>query len=166
MLLAVDVYYYDENKAKTVGIIFEKWESQEPTKILTKVLDKVPEYEPGSFYKRELPCIIELLKIIDMSNIDIIIIDGYVYLEQIDSPGLGLHLYNFLGKKYTIIGVAKTYYQENIAEKIYRGKSKIPLYITSIGIEPSEAMKCIETMYGSYRIPKLLKLLDQKTKEI
>ena len=166
MKLAIDVYYYNENKAKIVGIIFENWESPEPAKIITKAFDKAAEYESGKFYKRELPCIMELLKCIDMDSIDTIIVDGYVYLETIDSPGLGLHLYNTLERKYPIIGVAKTYYHNSIAEKIYRGKSKIPLYITSAGIAPNEAMRCIETMYGNYRIPKLLKLLDQKTKEI
>ena len=166
MKLAVDVYYYHENKAKIVGIIFEDWKSPEPAKIITKAFDEVAEYESGNFYKRELPCIMELLKFIDMGTIDIIIVDGYVYLETIDSPGLGLHLYNTLEKQYPIIGVAKTYYHNSIAGILYRGKSKTPLYITSAGIGLNEAMRCIETMYGNYRIPKLLKLLDQKTREI
>jgi deoxyribonuclease V len=165
MNLAIDVYY-NNNNAKIVGIIFENWEATDALKIITTSLDKINDYEPGYFYKRELPCIMKLLKLIDMNTIDIIIIDGYVYLESINSPGLGLHLYKTLEKKYPIIGVAKTYYHNSIAEKIYRGKSKTPLYITSVGIKPSEAMKYIETMYGNYRIPKLLKLLDQKTREI
>ena len=166
MKLAIDVYYYGTGKAKTVGIIFDKWESVEPVQIITKFTDGVNEYESGKFYKRELPCIIELLELINMKNIDAIIVDGYVYLENMSTPGLGLHLYNTIERKIPIIGVAKTYYHTNIAEKIFRGKSKTPLYINSVGIETGEAVKYIKNMYGDYRIPKLLQLLDSETKKV
>jgi len=166
MKLAIDVYYYGTGKAKTVGIIFDKWESVEPVQIITKLTDGVNEYESGKFYKRELPCIIELLKLINMKTIDMIIIDGYVYLDKLDSYGLGMHLYNVLEREYSIIGVAKTYFHNNIAEKLYRGNSKVPLYITSVGIEQKQASSFIGNMYGNYRIPKLLKILDRETKII
>lgn len=165
MKLAIDVYYY-ENKAQVAGVLFDNWESEEPIKVITTTFDNVAGYKAGRFYERELPCIMELLKLIDINSIDTIIVDGYVYLENMNSPGLGLHLYNILERKCHIIGVAKTYYHNNIGVKVLRGKSKAPLYITSIGIEPKEAGKHIENMFGNYRMPKLLKLLDQKTKNI
>ena len=165
MKLAIDVYYYNDHKAKIVGVLFDDWKAALPAEIITTSFDKVNDYESGSFYKRELPCIMELLKLVNMNIIDIIIVDGYVYLESIDNPGLGLRLYDALDGKYSIIGVAKTYFHNTIAEKIYRGNSKTPLYITSVGMEANEAGKCIQDMHGNYRIPKLLKLLDQKTKE-
>ena len=164
MKLAIDVYYFNENNTKAVGVCFQEWESPEPAEIFTNNLDNAEKYEPGNFYKRELPCIIKLLELINTENIDVIIIDGYVYLEDMSIPGLGLHLYNAIERKIPIIGVAKTYYHTNIAEKILRGKSKTPLYITSAGMEAGEAAGCIKNMYGDYRIPKLLQLLDRETK--
>jgi len=166
MKLAIDVYYYNENKAKIAGILFEDWEATEPLKIVSTNFDRVKNYEPGNFYKRELPCIMELLKLIDMDTVDIIIIDGYVYLENQNSPGLGLHLYNTLEKKIPVIGVAKTYFHKSIAEKTFRGKSQTPLYITSVGLETDKAANLIKNMHGNHRIPKLLKLLDQETRKI
>jgi len=166
MKLAIDVYYFNRSNAKAVGVCFREWESVEPAEIFTTNIDNVDEYESGNFYKRELPCIIKLLELINMENIDAIIVDGYVYLENMSTPGLGLHLYNTIERKIPIIGVAKTYYHTNIAEKIFGGKSKTPLYITSVGIEVGEAVKCIKNMYGDYRIPKLLQLLDSETKKV
>jgi deoxyinosine 3'endonuclease (endonuclease V) len=165
MKLAIDAYYNNINEAKVVGLIFEDWNAIEPNKIVTTSVKDVQKYEPGKFYKRELPCIMKLLELINMEVVEVIIIDGYVYLDDINKPGLGFHLYEKLNKKYPIIGVAKTYYYNNIALKICRGQSKTPLYITSIGININDAGNNIKNMYGEYRMPKLLKLLDKETKE-
>lgn len=51
MILAVDVQYEEESAV-------------------------ILPYEPGSFYKRELPCILSLLKDI-YKQLDAIVIDGY-----------------------------------------------------------------------------------------
>ena len=164
MKLAIDVYYYDSCKAKVVGVIFDKWESEKPHEIVTTSIEQVEDYEAGKFYKRELPCILKLLESVNMDSIDTIVIDGYVYLDAPTKAGLGMHLYNSLGEKIPIIGVAKTYFHENIATKVFRGKSKNPLYITSIGVEISEAAAHIHNMHGAFRMPTLLKLLDYETR--
>ena len=164
MKIAIDVYY-DLCKAKAVGVIFDEWKSEEPHEIITAFIDQVEDYEPGKFYKRELPCILKLLENVDMDSIDTIIIDGYVYLSDITKAGLGMHLYNSLAGKVPIIGVAKTYFHENSALEVFRGTSKNPLYITSVGMETSEATMYIRNMHGDFRIPKLLKLLDIETKK-
>jgi len=164
MKLAIDVYY-DSCKAKVVGVIFDEWESEEPCEIITELIDQVEDYEAGQFYKRELPCILKLLEKVDMGVIDTIIIDGYVYLGDTTKAGLGMHLYNSLVVKIPIIGVAKTYFHKNSAVEVLRGTSKTPLYITSVGIETSEAAICIRNMHGDFRMPKLLKLLDSETRK-
>jgi len=164
MKIAIDVYY-DSRKAKAVGVIFNEWESEEPHEIITTLIDQVEDYEPGKFYKRELPCILELLKKVGTDNIDTIIIDGYVYLGDITKAGLGMYLYNSLAGKISIIGVAKTYFHENSAVEVFRGTSKNPLYITSVGVETSEAAMYIRNMHGNFRMPKLLKLLDNETRK-
>ena len=96
-----------------------------------------------------------------------IIIDGYVYLDDFNKLGLGGHLYKSINEKIPIIGVAKTNFATNKLNKVelLRGKSKNPLYITSIGIDINTAKEYISKMFGEYRIPKLLKELDQLTKE-
>lgn len=166
MILAFDTYYYD-NKAKTVCLEFEKWSENKNFKIYTEIIDNVEEYIPGEFYKRELPCIISLLNKCDLKNIEVIIVDGFVYLDDENKFGLGGYLYEKLNKKIPIIGVAKTNFAtiEKHKKPLFRGESKKPLFITAIGIELDDAVQKIESMNGEYRIPTLLKELDRLTKE-
>lgn len=165
MILAFDTYYYD-NKAKTVCLSFENWKNEE-FKIYSGVISEIAEYVPGEFYKRELPCILSLISKIDLKNVDVIIIDGFVYLDDEGRFGLGAYLYEALNKEISVIGVAKRDFAtiERNRNKIFRGKSQNPLFITSIGIDLIEASKRIEEMEGNYRIPTTLKELDRLTKE-
>jgi deoxyribonuclease V len=39
------------------------------------------------------------------------------------------------------------------------------LYVTAMGISSEEAKSLIETMHGQYRIPTMLKLVDQLSKQ-
>ena len=166
MIYAFDTYYY-ENKANTVAVGFKSWSDEKPIEVYSEVLEGILEYEPGSFYKRELPCILSVLEKIDLTGIELIIIDGYVQLDDNGKLGLGGHLYKRLDEKIPIIGVAKSGYRQNkINNKILlRGKSKNPLYISAIGIELNKAFEYIKSMHGKYRMPTLLQLLDGKTKE-
>jgi len=166
MIIAVDVYY-EENQAKTVGVIFQSWEDSNPLDVIISYTENPHEYEPGSFYKRELPCIQELLKQIDLNQIHTIVVDGYVYLNNEKKPGLGHYVYTNLSGRIPVIGVAKNTFHDNEAfvQKVYRGNSSKPLYITSVGVELAVAAGHIQSMYGEYRFPYLLKLLDQQTKE-
>lgn len=164
MILAVDVHYREE-VAKAVGVLFD-WLDMKPKAIIQKSIEAFEEYIPGEFYKRELPCIVELLKDIDIKEISAIIIDGYVYLDNEGKYGLGGYLYEYLEREIPIIGVAKTSFHNNekMTIPIIRGKSKKPLYISSIGIEASKAAEYLKSMLGDYRIPDILKQLDQVTK--
>ncbi|MFD0716920.1 endonuclease V [Paenibacillus sp. GCM10027626] len=166
MIIAVDVYY-EEFKAKSVGVIFQCWEDSKPLEVITSYTENPHEYEAGFFYKRELPCIQELLKLTDIKQIHTIVVDGYVYLNNEKKPGLGHYVYTNFSGKIPVIGVAKTAFHDNEAfvKKIYRGNSSKPLYITSVGMELTVAAEYIQSMYGEYRFPHLLKLLDKQTKE-
>jgi deoxyribonuclease V len=95
MILAIDVYYYDD-RAKTVGVLFNEWKDETCAQIVTAYTDKVATYESGNFYKRELPCIINLLDKVEMEQINTIVIDGYVYLDNNRKHGLGYYLYEYL----------------------------------------------------------------------
>lgn len=165
MILAIDVHY-KEKYAKAVAILFH-WEDEKPKEIITTIINEVAEYESGQFYKRELPCILKLLKKIDLSVIDIIIVDGHVFISNDRTFGLGGYLFKSLNEIIPIIGVAKKSLinTENVSFPLLRGESKTPLYISSVGIEIDYALKKINKMKGKYRIPVLLKELDRLTKE-
>jgi len=160
MILAVDVDYGDLS-ATVAGITFSNWDDREAQEIYVSSVDDIAEYEPGNFYKRELPCILSLLSEHGLSP-DVIVVDGFVYLNGVDEPGLGKHLYDSLGEKIAVIGVAKRAFKD-IDEQyaLYRGESKNPLYITAAGICIQKARKAIEQMNGKHRNPTLLKKVDQ-----
>lgn len=166
MILAFDTYYFDD-KAKTVCLSFHNWTDEHPVNIDTEIIGDIEAYEPGSFYKRELPCILSLLQKIDVPEIEAIIVDGFVVLDDAEKPGLGAYLFEKLQGNTPIIGVAKTSFHNNKknVRELYRGESKKPLYITARGIDLDEAHSKIKSMHGAFRMPTLLQLLDTKTKE-
>lgn len=159
MLLAIDVDYQG-NTAYIAGIGFDKFNDQTEQSIYTSTLENIMPYQPGQFYQRELPCIIHLLEEHNLQA-EIIVIDGFVWLDGISQPGLGAHLYQTLQKKVAIVGVAKNSFNR-IGEdfQLYRGSSKHPLYITTAGMEQKAAIAAIKLMHGEYRLPTLLKKVD------
>ena len=166
MNVAFDTYYLG-NKAKTVCVAFEHWADEHPQMTYNEILEGVEEYQPGQFYKRELPCIMSLLRQIDIATLGCIVIDGYTVLDDHGKNGLGGHLFCALDKKIPIIGVAKSNFfaLNNGKIELFRGKSQRPLYITAIGLDVEDAAQKIFEMHGEFRIPTLLKLVDSYTKE-
>ena len=166
MILAFDTYYYD-GKAKTICLEFQQWNQSTDFKVHTEIIDNVAEYIPGEFYKRELPCILSLLNKIDLKKVEVIIVDGFVYLDDEKKYGLGGHLYEKLNQEIPIIGVAKTNFAsiEKHKRSLLRGDSQKPLYVTAIGIELEDAFQKVESMAGEFRMPTLLKEMDRLTKE-
>lgn len=163
MILAVDVDYRDSG-ASIAGIAFENWQDESEKSVFRSRLDDIENYIPGQFYRRELPCI---LKLIEEHQIvpDSIVIDGFVYLDGKSRPGLGKHLYDALQGRISVLGVAKRPFKGITQEcELYRGRSRRPLYITSIGMPLSEAKSHIESMHGEYRMPALLEKVDRISK--
>ena len=160
MKLAVDVHYGTES-ATVAGVLFANPDDCEPMLELAVRVPVEAEYQPGQFYKRELPCILALLEQIDELP-DLIVIDGYVYLGGDGKPGLGKHLYDALNGRCAVIGVAKTRYKETPAvAELVRGSSKRPLYVTAAGMGQEHARQFIKNMCGDGRLPLLLKRVDQ-----
>lgn len=58
MIVAVDVHY-KKAYAKTVLVLFEDWLDDIYNEILEVNTFEVADYEPGFFYKRELPCLLQ-----------------------------------------------------------------------------------------------------------
>lgn len=162
MIYAFDTYYF-EDKARTACVAFHEWEDEQPAATYVRFRTDVEEYESGEFFRRELPCIMDVLDEIKPTDKDIIVVDGYVILNDDGKPGLGSYVYEKLGGSIPVIGVAKNLFNQpnNQRMALVRGESKKPLYVTAKGIGLQEAYDSITRMHGEYRIPTLLKLMDQ-----
>lgn len=64
------------------------------------------DYKSGEFYKRELPCILTLLDEHQLTP-EVIILDGYVWLDGVSKPALGYHLQQAIDFTPALIGVAR-----------------------------------------------------------
>lgn len=176
MIISFDSYYYD-GYSYTVGGVFEKWDDKKPSYYITSKRECIDsEYIPGELYKRELPCIMQCLEIVDINTIDTIIVDGFVWLSNNGyemTKGLGKHLQTEIEKVYNknimVVGIAKNKYHTTIPNciEIKRGKSKKPLWITcSVVYYTEQYAKLIEGMSGENRIPDIIKMVDMKTRTI
>lgn len=160
MILAVDVHYLDTG-AVVAGVLFDHWARCEGNHEVTARIRSVEPYQPGQFYKRELPCILAILEKLPLQPTTIVV-DGYVYLGSEKRPGLGYHLFEALDAAVAVIGVAKNRFEGTLDEaELIRGNSQRPLYVTAVGIDQTQAKQRIATMCGRHRIPTLLKRVDQ-----
>jgi len=167
MILAIDVKYNNEEAiAKAVGVLFNRMDKM-PERTIIKYVQNIHAYIPGLFYKRELPCILEILKDVNLTDIEAIIVDGHVYIDNENNYGLGAHLWQNLNGAIAVIGVAKTEFRSNkeTVIKVFRGESIKPLYVSAIGMSNIEAANIIKQMHGEYRMPTVLKEVDRLTKE-
>ncbi|MGE0628656.1 MAG: endonuclease V [Hyphomicrobiaceae bacterium] len=157
--IALDVSYADDS-AFAVGLAFEHWQDAHAVEVVTLERSGAADYVPGSFYLRELPCLQAVLERL-LRTPATLIIDGYVTLGRDNRPGLGYRLWDRLDRAVPVIGVAKSRYAGTPDEAaLLRGRSIRPLYISTVGLELSEAKARIAGMHGRHRLPTLLKLAD------
>jgi exodeoxyribonuclease-5/deoxyribonuclease V len=177
MIVAFDTYYYN-GTSYTVGGVFNTWGDKEVSYFVTsKRIGIDSEYIPNEFYKRELPCIMQCLSMMNVNDIEIIVIDGFVWLPSDDGElkkGLGAILQDEIlkqyGKKVTVIGIAKNKHREDIkgCVALERGsETKKPLFITcsNVSLTRQYALQ-IEKMSGGYRIPNIIKSVDSKSRQL
>jgi deoxyribonuclease V len=169
-IVCTDVHYA-ETTALAAAVLLSDWADGVPAQTWTTPIASIEPYVSGQFYRREMPCLLQLLTpILPMlrETSGIIIVDSYVWLgidtvnnsEQI--PGLGAHLYAALGQTIPVIGVAKTHFAAaSPVMEVLRGSSQSPLYVSAVGIELSEAAQRVQNMAGEFRIPEALKLVDK-----
>jgi deoxyribonuclease V len=123
----------------------------------------VAAYEPGQFYKRELPCLLAVLKRLRRTP-DILVIDGFVWLDGNAKQGLGAHLHTAYEQR-PVVGIAKTRFASiagtMMVEEVRRGASSNPLYVTAVGVELTAAADYVRRMHGEHRIPELVRLTDR-----
>jgi deoxyribonuclease V len=167
MILALDVAYIGDTQGYAVALAFADWAAAAPAATYTATVAPIAAYEPGAFYKRELPCLLAVLAQVELAAVSCLVVDGYVTLGTEERPGLGQHLHAALGGRLPIIGVAKTKFA-GVAPQVMpvrRGQSLNPLYVTSVGLPVGEAARLVAGMHGAHRFPTLLKLLDDLTKQ-
>lgn len=168
MIYCFDTYYF-EDKAQTSCIGIDSWPSDTVAFELHETIGDIQDYESGAFYKRELPCLKSILAKIELQpDKDILVIDGFVVLDDFGKLGLGGYLYEYLQAQIPVIGVAKNNFAplDKLKQKVYRGDSQRPLFITSKGIGIHEAGENILKMHGKFRIPTILKLVDTYCRRI
>jgi deoxyribonuclease V len=160
MIACVDVDYRPE-EALAAAVLFDAWTDTAGWAERTEPIRPVAPYQPGQFFRRELPCLLAVLGKAP-SPPDVVVIDGYVWLADESRPGLGAHLFEALGRTVPVIGVAKTAFQgATAARPVWRGVSRRPLYVSAAGMDVEGAARCIQAMHGAYRIPTLLRRVDQ-----
>jgi deoxyribonuclease V len=122
------------------------------------------DYQPGQFYRRELPHLLAVLQRLPAPP-ELLVIDGFVWLEQ-DTPGLGAHLHRALGGATPVVGVAKRPYRKaTSATAVLRGTSRAPLWVSAVGYEVSLAAAAVAAMHGEHRIPTLLQRVDRLARD-
>lgn len=158
MIAFTDVQY-GSDFATSACVIASSWSAPEPVDQWAIRVSPIAEYEPGAFYKRELPCLLAALE--KAPRLECIVVDGYVWLDSSFTKGLGAHLFDALSGQVPVVGIAKTAYQGSpMATALRRGLSVKPLYVTSIGLEPDVAIARVRELHGAWRIPTLLKAVD------
>jgi deoxyribonuclease V len=160
MLACLDVDYRD-SEAVAACVLFRAWTDDRGAAEVVEHIPHVEPYQSGEFYRRELPCLLAVLSQV-RDPVEAVVIDGYVWLADESRPGLGGRLYEALGRTVPVLGVAKTRFAGvQVARPVVRGVSRRPLWVTAAGIDPDIAAGDIQAMHGSYRIPTLLKRVDQ-----
>jgi deoxyribonuclease V len=124
---------------------------------LTALTHDAAPYEPGEFYRRELPAVLAVLA--PVTGLGLLVVDGYADLDPTGRKGLGAHAHAALG--VPVVGVAKTRFAlATHALPVLRGRSARPLYVTAAGMDPAEAANLVRAMAGSFRLPDALRRAD------
>lgn len=160
MIAFVDVDYR-QDEAAAACVLSADWNDEVAARELVERISGVEPYVPGQFYKRELPCLLAVLARAG-EPFDVVVIDGYVWLTDERQPGLGGHLYEALGKKVPVVGVAKTQFRSaRRSVAVVRGESSTkPLFVTAAGMEVEDAAARVRGMHGPHRMPTLLRRVD------
>ncbi len=155
---------YRGSAAQAACVLADSWESESPRATYVREIDAIEPYEPGSFFRRELPCLLSVLRL-SPSLPEIVVVDGYVWLPSPLRPGLGAYLYEALGRCAPVVGIAKTAFAEaqscDTIARVFRGESRNPLFVTAVGMELDVAVQRVRQMAGKHRIPDMMRIADR-----
>ena len=163
MKLAVDVHF-DPGGATAAAVAFDEWDAPEADRTYTARIDQVEKLARGELDLRALPCLLQLLSRHALAA-DVILINGHVHQDAMETAGLGRHLYHALGSRTAIIGVARSPLPDTPAQfEVFREDEARPLYLSCVGIELGAAKARLRAMHGKRRLPTLLKLVARLAK--
>jgi deoxyribonuclease V len=157
-----DVHYDagGSDGATAACVVAADWTSSAAREEHVVAIESVNPYRAGAFFERELPCLVRVLALLSAS-VQVVVVDGYVELDERGAPGLGAHLHDSLGGRVAVVGVAKTSFRgATFATEVLRGTSRSPLYVTARGIATAEAARLVRTMHGPHRLPTLITRVD------
>ena len=159
---AVDAYYPMSGGAQAALVLATDRAFTTVVAEYTAGLAEAAPYQPGQFFRRELPALLAVLAL--ARPVHLVVIDGYVDLDPRGRPGLGIYLHSELG--VPVVGVAKTPFRAAVhAAPLLRGRSTRPLFITAAGIPSSEAMALVRDMAGRHRLPDALRRVDALSRQ-
>jgi deoxyribonuclease V len=156
---AVDVYYLEDGSARAAAVLAIDPSFAHVTAEVTVLVraEQAPPYEPGEFFRRELPPIRAVLA--GVARLGLLIVDGYVDLDPHGRMGLGAHAHAAFG--VPVIGVAKSpFAPATHAAVVRRGTSARPLYVTAAGLPVSDAAELVRRLPGRFRLPDPLRRAD------
>jgi deoxyribonuclease V len=164
VLVAVDVDYRP-TETVTACVGFRAWADAAATvEIVVRAAGAAAAYQPGEFFRRELPPVLAAIRRLTVPP-SMIVIDGYVWVGP-GAPGLGARLFDALDRRIPVVGVAKRPFAGAAdARAILRGASLEALYVTAIGTSPDDAATGVRSMHGPHRIPTLLKRADRLARD-
>lgn len=162
MLACLDVDYRDAG-AMAACVCFGQWGDETSSSQHCAWLTEVAPYVSGEFFRRELPCLLKVLAELPQPP-TLLVVDSYVGLSD-GKAGMGAHLYQALGQRVPVVGVAKTQMLGAAAHEVLRGESLRPLYVTAAGIEVLQAAQHVQHMHGEHRMPTLLRHVDRLARD-
>jgi deoxyribonuclease V len=162
MLACVDVAYREDDGYAAL-LLFGAFRDARAFDVHLAHVGGVAPYQSGAFYLRELPCVMAVLARVDVP-LEVIVIDGHVFLDDAGTPGLGARLHAAIAGAAAIVGVAKTSFRGAPAKPVLRGTSTRPLFVSAIGIEVDAAAEAVRTMHGPHRLPTLLADVDRRAR--
>jgi len=165
VIAIVDAAYGNEASAAAC-VMAAGWESGAAISEFTHRDGPAADYQPGEFYRRELPLIVSVLAMLPRKP-DTVVIDGYVWLGVEGRKGLGAHLHEALNAGSAIVGIAKTKFEgaSYWAARVLRGSSENPVFVTAAGLAIEEAVAGVKRMHGEHRIPTLAGRADRLARD-
>lgn len=155
-LIVTDVAYRDDVGC-AAAVVADRWDAQFPSEVHAALRTPVAPYVPGNFRERELPC---LLAVLEGLSPEVVVVDGYAWLDADGRKGLGAWLHDAIGAP--VVGVAKTAFRGSPhARAVLRGTSTSPLYVTAVGLDLDLAEAGVRAMHGPHRLPTLVTLADR-----
>jgi deoxyribonuclease V len=157
LFVAVDVHYLAGGGARAAAVAAGDAGFAELVAEWSVLVPEVLPYQPGEFYRRELPAVRAVLA--GVRELVLLVVDGYADLDPEGRPGLGAHAHAEFG--VPVIGVAKTRFRTaSHAVEVRRGRSARPLFVTAAGMPAAAAASLVRRMAGPFRSPDALRRAD------